>query len=43
MGNVCDTYYTLFIFFHSDESILFDFSLTVKVAPHECVVRTGQP
>ena len=23
--------------------ILFDFSLTVKVAPHECVIRTGQP
>ena len=22
---------------------LFDFSLTVKVAPHECVFRTGQP
>ena len=24
-------------------TILFDFSLTVKAAPHECVVRTGQP
>ena len=23
--------------------IFFDFSLTVKVAPHECVIRTGQP
>ena len=23
--------------------ILFDFSLTVKAAPHECVIRTGQP
>ena len=21
----------------------FDFSLTVKAAPHECVIRTGQP
>ena len=20
-----------------------DFSLTVKAAPHECVIRTGQP
>ena len=24
-------------------SIFFDFSLTVKAAPHECVIRTGQP
>ena len=23
--------------------VLFDFSLTVKAAPHECVVRTSQP
>ena len=23
--------------------VLLDFSLTVKVAPHECVIRTGQP
>ena len=23
--------------------IFFDFSLIVKVAPHECVIRTGQP
>ena len=23
--------------------IFFDFSLTVKAAPHECVIRTGQP
>ena len=23
--------------------ILLDFSLTVKAAPHECVIRTGQP
>ena len=22
--------------------IFFDFSLTVKAAPHECVIRTGQ-
>ena len=21
----------------------FDFSLTVKAAPHECLIRTGQP
>ena len=27
---------TLFLLF-------FDFSLTVKAAPHECVIRTGQP
>ena len=24
-------------------TIFFDFSLTVKAAPHECVIRTGQP
>ena len=23
--------------------VLNDFSLTVKAAPHECVIRTGQP
>ena len=23
--------------------LLLDFSLTVKAAPHECVIRTGQP
>ena len=23
--------------------IFFDFSFTVKAAPHECVIRTGQP
>ena len=23
--------------------ISFDFSLTVKAAPHECIIRTGQP
>ena len=24
-------------------TLFFDFSLTVKAAPHECVIRTGQP
>ena len=23
--------------------VFFDFSLTVKAASHECVIRTGQP
>ena len=23
--------------------VFFDFSLTVKAAPHECVIRTSQP
>ena len=23
--------------------VLLDFSLTVKAAPHECVIRTSQP
>ena len=23
--------------------ILYDFLVTVKVAPHECIIRTGQP
>ena len=26
-----------------DIEIFFDFSLTVKAAPRECVIRTGQP
>ena len=26
-----------------ESTVLFDFSLTVKAAPHECVIRTGQP
>ena len=26
-----------------DESVLLDFSLTVKAAPHECETRTSQP
>ena len=30
------------IVFYQDK-VLFDFSLTVKVALHECVIRTGQP
>ena len=25
------------------QKVFFDFSLTVKAAPHECVIRTGQP
>ena len=25
------------------ECVLLDSSLTVKAAPHECVIRTGQP
>ena len=25
------------------QSVLLDFSLTVKTAPHECVIRTSQP
>ena len=24
-------------------AVLLDFSLTVKAAPHECVIRTSQP
>ena len=24
-------------------TVFFDFSLTVKAVPHECVIRTGQP
>ena len=30
--------------YHSSYSvILYDFLVTVKAAPHECVIRTGQP
>ena len=25
-----------------EEMVFFDFSLTVKAAPHECIIRTGQ-
>ena len=25
------------------KGVFFDFSLTVNAAPHECVIRTGQP
>ena len=25
------------------QCLLLEFSLTVKAAPHECVIRTGQP
>ena len=28
---------------HSLMLVLLDFSLSVKAAPHECVIRTGQP
>ena len=27
----------------AEVNILLDFSLTVKAAPHECVIRTSQP
>ena len=27
----------------NEDGVFFDFSLTVKAAPHECVIRTGQP
>ena len=29
--------------FTYEGSVLLDFSLTVKAAPHECVIRTSQP
>ena len=29
--------------FADDASVLYDFLVTVKAAPHECVIRTGQP
>ena len=28
---------------HHIPEVIFDFSLTVKAAPHECVIRTGRP
>ena len=35
---------TIFKFnFQILNSILLDFSLTVKAAPHKCVIRTSQP
>ena len=29
--------------FENTSLLLLDFSLTVKAAPHECVIRTSQP
>ena len=28
---------------YQDVQVLYDFLVTVKAAPHECVIRTGQP
>ena len=33
----------LYIIFSVKHTVFFDFSLTVKAAPQECVIRTGQP
>ena len=30
-------------FYFQGYGIFFDFSLTVKAVPHECLIRTGQP
>ena len=38
---VCDPDYMLGSV--SEGKLLLDFSLTVKAAPHECVIRTSQP
>ena len=33
-----------FLYIKEEQNLVFfDFSLTVKAAPHECVIRTGQP
>ena len=29
--------------FYATHQLLLDFSLNVKAAPHECVIRTSQP
>ena len=31
------------ILFNRQGTVFFDFSLTVKAVPHECVIKTGQP
>ena len=36
---VSDHYFVSVVFHY----VLFDFSLTVKATPHECVIRTSQP
>ena len=33
----------IFFLFHNMYKVFFDFSLTLKAAPHERVIRTGQP
>ena len=30
-------------YYETSRRILHDFLVTVKAAPHECVIRTGQP
>ena len=32
-----------FVIFIQEDLLLLDFSLTVKTASHECVIRTSQP
>ena len=34
---------SIFKFYKNEVQLFFDFSLNVKAAPHECVIRTGQP
>ena len=34
----------MLLFFRKGQGkVLYDFLVTVKAAPHECVMRTGQP
>ena len=41
---MCSSYFSKhFITVDILYSLFFDCSLTVKAAPHECVIRTGQP
>ena len=46
-GYICQHHWLLYIvslFFEQPKGeLLYDFLSTVKAAPHECVIRTGQP
>ena len=39
----CLTCSSCYVYMRATSNILLDFSLTVKAAPHECVIRTSQP
>ena len=39
----CHSFFFVTYLYLRNRFVLLDFSLTVKAAPHECVIRTSQP